>query len=969
MANIKLTLDALGDLDLTKEVAVPLNYNLNDIRDIATRGGVWSKTVQIYGSNNNNSILGPIFDVNAETLAFNPKRKESCTITVDGLVVFEGIFQITKINKRFVADNWLLVYDCYLKSETSNFYTVIDGKFLTDIDLTEFNHTANFDVVDTSMDRGNWLAGYQYFLGYNPTVEYLDVELNTYEIQDLRPAVYAKIYWDKIFTNAGYSYIFDELYDLNFDKLIIPFNSDVLEPYIPNNIRFRAGIGVTDTSLLLDITTTLPVSEPPVVVPYQDVSEPLENWFDTSALFDTVAYEWVLPVLGQNAVQFNAKFRADPTVFITASGFGVGAQVALIGINVRTFGSNEIYYAVDLVIRYKAKLIVTDISGLELGILDETPVLATSTFSSDPGSYVGFSYPVNTPFTPLDSNDENIILNVDLNGLLYLPLYPTAYAVKVVCYIETEVFETPLESTGSSPFHNNVRDGDPLPTLTFHGFEVVGSYVPFVSPRISLPATLDLTFYAQQDDIGHFTNIIQNDIVYNSIINMNSAIPKKIKQTDFISAIVKMFNLYIRENPANTKELIIKTRDKFYQDGLQLDWSNKIDQQSIDVELLSNTQTKQKKFTYKDDSKDLALSAYTKQTNEIFGQVDYIFDNDFIKGESKIEPIFSPTIQYPQYKKNVPYIPARSPKNNIRILSVGDYYNTGETYWHKRLVENDIPVYTIPAYSYRHVGHLYPNSYNPIEDINYGVCDFYAHSYSTITNNNLYNRFYRTQYDIFENGYMMSAEFNLTYTDVMNLTLAERIYCNGAWWNINKIIDYDPAKNLLTKVELLSADSNISKFIPNNNVFISFGNTTSINEAINQQFRLANPTNIVGRISGTDIKGSYNFVQDGSTSVDIVGNFNSNRGSGNVIVGSNNKVEGSNIQVIGVNEGKFNQANTVNLGRTIFVSNFISAGRDEVLNAFPDNKVINIISAGRDEVRPLGSFTIENIISSGRDTV
>ena len=46
MNNTKLELINHGVLDISNEVPLALNFNLNDIRDIRNRGGVWSKTIK-----------------------------------------------------------------------------------------------------------------------------------------------------------------------------------------------------------------------------------------------------------------------------------------------------------------------------------------------------------------------------------------------------------------------------------------------------------------------------------------------------------------------------------------------------------------------------------------------------------------------------------------------------------------------------------------------------------------------------------------------------------------------------------------------------------------------------------------------------------------------------------------------------------------------------------------------------------
>jgi hypothetical protein len=50
---------------------------------------------------------------------------------------------------------------------------------------------------------------------------------------------------------------------------------------------------------------------------------------------------------------------------------------------------------------------------------------------------------------------------------------------------------------------------------------------------------------------------------------------------------------------------------------------------------------------------------------------------------------------------------------------------------------------------------------------------------------------------------------NLSEFDIQNLKLNDKIYLDRAYWNINKVIDYNANANQLTKVELISVDDEI----------------------------------------------------------------------------------------------------------------------------------------------------------------
>jgi len=58
-----------------------------------------------------------------------------------------------------------------------------------------------------------------------------------------------------------------------------------------------------------------------------------------------------------------------------------------------------------------------------------------------------------------------------------------------------------------------------------------------------------------------------NNVGYLSNIDIRNYIPKDISQADFIKAFVQMYNLFIDIDPNEPNKLIIKTRDKYYDDG------------------------------------------------------------------------------------------------------------------------------------------------------------------------------------------------------------------------------------------------------------------------------------------------------------------------------------------------------------------------------------------------------------------
>lgn len=897
MTNVRLELINHGELDIAKETVLAINLNLNDIRDIRNRGGAWSKTIMLPGTNNNNDILGNIFNVNVQMLTFNQNIREAVRIIVDGFVAAEGILQIRKVRKVFKnSEDFHIEYDAYIKSDVSSFYNDISGKYLNQIDLSEFNHTHTKDIVKDSMTGGTITDGYAYFLAYNAD------QYANYEPRDFLPAVYAKTYWDRIISEAGYTYEWEELGELKFDKMIIPYNGEQYQPLDDSLFSLKASIGAQSyTYPFWAVTQTGSIGQPSSTLIWDVEEDPNDRYDNLTGKIDVTDYTGELTVsfsyfANMNIFLFNSTPHTPPSDIAPDGSFA--AEV-------------------------RQRCVARDSNGNLVGVVMDEVIDNIDSTSLAGGYSMG-----TTLVSATEYSGEVIFLSEQFPNTTTL---------------EIEVYTNVTNLNSFNGYYSNTS----------------GLYYN---------VNVNFTFPQQNVEIGYITTESDSYIGEGSYIDMNKIIPKKIKQSDFILSIIKMFNLYIVQDKYDNSKLIVKTRDKFYADGAELDWTDKLDIKSVDIEPISNKQKKITTFTYKDDSKDNILKKYQDVTNENYGQLQYVFENQFIKDIETVEPIFSPTVMLNGYRygqnNQLPYINSRNPKNNLRILYLGDVLDGYFTFYD---VSTGIGDYQS---KYRYAGHLYPNALEPNRDLNFGVCDFYAHRYNSLTNNNLFNNYYRTQMNIFDTGHILTAYFDLNYVDVANLELNERIYVYDSWWNINKIIDFQINNKMLTKVELISSDKTIGDFFPRNTSFqVTKRYSNEINAEVNRQNKEDNSQNTYGKVTNVEVLGKGNVIQPYSTNVLTIGDNNQIDGNNTFVNGNNNYVAGDNINVIGLNGGYYDESNKTYTSTFVRVSNFISAGRDNVLNIYPDNKIINFIDAGRDEVRPLGTYSIETNIDAARNRI
>jgi hypothetical protein len=207
---------------------------------------------------------------------------------------------------------------------------------------------------------------------------------------------------------------------------------------------------------------------------------------------------------------------------------------------------------------------------------------------------------------------------------------------------------------------------------------------------------------------------------------------------------------------------------------------------------------------------------------------------------------------------------------------------------------------------------------------------------------------------------MLRAKFKLNYLDISKLNMDERIFINNAWWNINRIVDFDLNSNGLTEVELISADATNGEFVPNHNLLIS---KRLMAEAVNTWSNLTNTTNKMANTSQTEVYGKGNKVDDNYNSI-IVGDFNYVNNKNGLVIGSSNIVDGSGIIALGVFNKTLTGKNKVYVNGLVEMIDLVDAVTDQVLNPFGDT-IINLIDAGTDTILNYGSDTNIHLFDAG----
>lgn len=331
--------------------------------------------------------------------------------------------------------------------------------------------------------------------------------------------------------------------------------------------------------------------------------------------------------------------------------------------------------------------------------------------------------------------------------------------------------------------------------------------------------------------------------------NISDCLPCDINQTDFIKSLAQMFNLQFRTD-SQSKKVYIEPYDNFFKDkSFAMDWSNKIDYSKESKDTFPVGLSSEMVWEYKSDGSD----GLVKFVNESFRDSDSKFHffnhleelgDRYKKGTQKIvNPVFSSTWTdwnadsgyninpklMPVINKSVsvygygvqanPTRPEKIIKYNPRImkyngmvLGPNDPANTTQlgmmTAWSYfgSAFSGQTDTYHGSSFSPRAMfvdwedisGDLFSNlSFDnekispPLSDVEY-------------ENLGLYDLFWKNMIEQMKsNPRIRVSYFKLDISDMINIDLTKLVYVDGSYWKINKIVDFSPAKNELTKVELI----------------------------------------------------------------------------------------------------------------------------------------------------------------------
>lgn len=744
-------------IDLSDDLSIPLNYAIADIREPQKRNTNFSKTVVLPGTASNNVLFSHIWDIGVNLISsgntnfnptFNPNLKADVLIFQDGNEVFKGFAKLDNI----VNTDGKVEYEMSFYGNLANIFTTLGESKLSDLDLSEYDHTYNktnqVNSWDTSIIKNG--STYVNFSSGNPTGEgyvypMIDLALsnpNVYKVSDWFPAIYAKTIIDKIFNEAGFQYSSVFLNSNFFKRLVIPYtngNLKISQTQI-NEINTKVGVATDQQYTLQEFNT---------FEDYVDITNESSPYYDPNNnwTFNGTYYEYTAPYTNTHVIKLYVGFYVKHLVTDT--------------LNLPLTGN----YLCDINI-YRENL-STPIGGQ---IISNTPIYLNQqgTWTSNSGIHIiNYGFPTTGQSTPIVYRTITTTVQLNQNDKLF---------VKIDTYNNTVI----------SPY---VGGGDVGLYL------VQDSYIDIKLSNYNLIEGFNLSMNDLLPESIKQADFLSSIFkMFNLYIDQDKTVSNKLiiePRDDYYSSsgtttldwsykldYSKAYELKPMGD-LESKNYIYQYKDDgdYYNEFYKKKWINNYGYKSFDIE----------NDFLKSDLKTELIFSPTPLADYL--TIDRIIPKIFVVDNNGVP---KPKVA------------------NIRILYYGGVKTTSTPYAYQASSG------TVNYNTYPYAGHLDDpllptidlNFGNPIEV-------FYTTQNYTDNNlfNKYWRKFIQEITDI--NSKIFTGYFYLTPLDIASLDFKNLYYFEGDYWRLNRIFDYNPNQMSVTKCEFIKLIE-YPTFVPTN---------------------------------------------------------------------------------------------------------------------------------------------------------
>ena len=601
-------------VDINVGFSTLLTYAIDDIKDFGAKNTTFSKTIILPGTKRNNILFGNIFEITGSNLYdpalpnkginFNAAISAKAYIFADNIQCFKGIFRILQV----IIDDGFVEYECSVVGELGGFVSKMGNLKLEDLDFSENDHTYSLTNIVNSWDI---LQDITYTAGI-----------------------------------GGLTFVNNMLIIYAYDFSAIKANDTIVITSTPNNNGTYIVLSVTYDSIANETTiliksglfygentngvVTLKYGYHYPLIDYGTYSSDKHNWQYSTfrpALFVKQYIDKIFSLSGYSYVSDLFSTARFKKLIIPHNKKLMQVKNDYL-LDVITF-PDEAFYNYNL---YKEIIpddppdIINELqTAIQFQTLTTLGAFAANTYDRPQEADVP-----NSVFRYTGTSPKTGYVEVAIS----LEISISNHDIKVCLYknnAELKTFNTISQGTTGS-FYFRGYTVLPVTMNTNDEFSIrviaTGSALYPIYSRVTIVGDTYLTFTNESQEYV--------PVAFGDAVKVNNMLPQNILQKDFISSIVKLFNLYIFED-ANSLDKVLKIMPfvDFYADAETIDWSDKIDRSKpLKVKPMSQLNARYYEFSFKSDS-DYYNDLYKKRYNEEYGTYKFDSGYEFSKESTK----------------------------------------------------------------------------------------------------------------------------------------------------------------------------------------------------------------------------------------------------------------------------------------------------------------------------------------------
>ena len=780
------------ELDTYGDENINITYGIDDLRNIESKVGDYSKVFDLPATKNNNRYFGYLHDLQSDVSQYDTLNGQRCELFINNISVFEGLLYLNEIVKLDKETK----YKVNLLGESVRLIEVLGDATIADLDFSEMaNNFTNANITSISgvtTTAGTTTQSVLYSLIQNLGIV-SDSGGNIIEMissRNVQPFIRMHNIVNKIFDFAGFQY------ESNF------FDSTLKQIFMDTGLsdfRIEGDTGTAERHIQFDANATV-ISTPTIPHLFQTTLTPTYTFQQFPSLITTAfSFDNVHDI----ATSFTQiPFNVEPST--TTLGNPNDAGNIMSGNGLVTSPADN--FSVSVTIRLKVfatenetiTVIARQTAGGTGTVTDHTltefvmPDIQNSIFFQAGGSslqYINYSH-----ISAFSSQD--IILNA--GDTLDFRIKKSGGDAWIARYqhnwndLSGNVSETFIPGANDCAEHINDFN-----TTKFYAGGGAGTLTEISSANAMC---LDLDIDTQ--NAGNRLSVIPTGLTPNAIHTRMHDNHGEVKLADILKDLVKMFNLVIENRDGILK---IEPYNDFITSGSSKDWSSKIDI----TEIVQNYERVPSKITwrYNNDEDDAVLNSYKAATGDEYGSMSINLPVDYVDEKEIQLEVFS-AMAYVHLSSGLRYSTCYGFKDGVYevIENKPRLIFKNSTSLVSTSINDITGIYT--NNSYRAMSHFekYPGNMTSFsESLNFGYTQntLIAQSFSA-TPRNLYNEYW---FNYINERYtaervLVKCKAYLNETDIQSFSFADTITIQNQQFRVVKI-EYSAGQSGLAKLQML----------------------------------------------------------------------------------------------------------------------------------------------------------------------